>query len=123
MAKIEESNIVVGVGLEDVGGSLFEIFIDGKLFPDLSGLQPDLWEDPKWDVLSFLVQYLLAFGIVFAFFRTLPCATVMGCAWEPTTMTHLCDPSSGKEVIWPDQTDLLLEVIEGSSTSLTHMEA
>ncbi|XP_052481214.1 uncharacterized protein LOC128035499 [Gossypium raimondii] len=65
-AKIEESNIVVGVGLEDVGESSFEIFIDGKLFPDLSGLQPDLWEDPKWDVLSFLVQYLLAFGIVFA---------------------------------------------------------
>ncbi|MBA0620687.1 hypothetical protein Godav_006382 [Gossypium davidsonii] len=64
--KIEESNLVVGVGLEDVGGSSFEIFIDGKLFTDLSGLQPDLWKDPKWDVLSFLIQYLLAFGIVFA---------------------------------------------------------
>ncbi|MBA0834318.1 hypothetical protein Goarm_006684 [Gossypium armourianum] len=65
-AKIEESNIVVGVGLEDVGGSSFEIFVDGKLFPNLSGIQPDLWEDPKWDVLDFLIQYLLAFGIVFA---------------------------------------------------------
>ncbi|MBA0688822.1 hypothetical protein Goari_006588, partial [Gossypium aridum] len=65
-AKIDESNIIVGVGLEDVGGSSFEIFVDGKLFPDLSSLQLDLWEDPKWDVLGFLVQYLLALGIIFA---------------------------------------------------------
>ncbi|MBA0825997.1 hypothetical protein Goarm_010894, partial [Gossypium armourianum] len=66
MAKIEESNIVVGVELEDVVGSLSEILVDGKLFPDLLGFQPNLWEGPKWDVLGFLVQYLLAFGIVFA---------------------------------------------------------
>ncbi|MBA0616000.1 hypothetical protein Godav_016093 [Gossypium davidsonii] len=65
-AEIEESNIAVGVGLEDVGGSSSEISADGKPFPDLPGLQPDLWEGPKWDVLGFLVQYLWAFGIVFA---------------------------------------------------------
>ncbi len=41
---------------------------------------------------------------------------VMGCAWEPATMTHSCDPSSGKEVIWPDQTDPLPK---GPSTSLS----
>ncbi|KAB2066852.1 hypothetical protein ERO13_A09G177500v2 [Gossypium hirsutum] len=64
--EIEESNIAVGVGLEDVGGSSSEISADGKPFPDLPGLQPDLWEGPKWDVLGFLVQYLWAFGIVFA---------------------------------------------------------
>ncbi|MBA0736435.1 hypothetical protein Gogos_009991, partial [Gossypium gossypioides] len=55
-AKIEESNIAVGVGLEDVGGSSSEILVDGKLFSDLPGLQPNLWEGPKWDVLGFLVQ-------------------------------------------------------------------
>ncbi|TYH54973.1 hypothetical protein ES332_D09G206400v1 [Gossypium tomentosum] len=65
-AEIEESNIAIGVGLEDVGGSSSEISADGKPFPDLPGLQPDLWEGPKWDVLGFLVQYLWAFGIVFA---------------------------------------------------------
>ncbi|MFQ6632172.1 hypothetical protein Gotur_009143 [Gossypium turneri] len=65
-AEIEESNIAVGVGLEDVGGSSSEISADGKPFPDLPGLQPGLWEGPKWDVFGFLVQYLWAFGIVFA---------------------------------------------------------
>ncbi|PPR92304.1 hypothetical protein GOBAR_AA28358 [Gossypium barbadense] len=43
--KIEESNIVVEVGLEDAGWSSSEILVDGKLFPDLLGLQPDLWEE------------------------------------------------------------------------------
>ncbi|KAK5787387.1 hypothetical protein PVK06_042041 [Gossypium arboreum] len=54
-AKIEESNIAVGIGLEDIGGSSSEILVDGKLFPDLPGVQPDLWKGPKWDVLGFLV--------------------------------------------------------------------
>ncbi|XP_052481170.1 uncharacterized protein LOC128035464 [Gossypium raimondii] len=51
-----------------------------------------------------------------------PGGSVMGCAWEAATMTHSCDPSSGKEVIWPDRTDPLLEEIEGPSTSSSHME-
>ncbi|KAH1030438.1 hypothetical protein J1N35_042612 [Gossypium stocksii] len=55
MVKIEESNVAVGVGLEDVGGSSSAILVDGKLFPDLPGIQLDLWEGPKWDVLDFLV--------------------------------------------------------------------
>ncbi|KAL1151422.1 hypothetical protein V6Z11_A09G040800 [Gossypium hirsutum] len=29
---------------------------------------------------------------------------VIGCAWEPASMTHLCDPSRKKEVIWPNLT-------------------
>ncbi|PPS14196.1 hypothetical protein GOBAR_AA06361 [Gossypium barbadense] len=65
MAKIEESNIAVGIRLEDVGESSSEILVDGKSFPNLPGIQPDLWKGPKWDVLGFLVQDLLAFGIVF----------------------------------------------------------
>ncbi|KAB2016198.1 hypothetical protein ES319_D08G079300v1 [Gossypium barbadense] len=60
MAKIEESNIVVGVELEDVGG----------IVPEFLGFQPNLWAGPKWNVLGFLVQYLLAFGIVFVFGET-----------------------------------------------------
>ncbi|XP_007036508.2 PREDICTED: uncharacterized protein LOC18604111 [Theobroma cacao] len=65
-AEIEEQNVVVGVGFDNVGGSSSEVSADGKPFPELPGLQPDLWEGPQWDVLGFLVQYLWAFGIVFA---------------------------------------------------------
>ncbi|KAK8489554.1 hypothetical protein V6N13_097288 [Hibiscus sabdariffa] len=58
----------VGGGLDNVGlgGSSSEVSADGKPFPDLPGLQPDPFEGPQWDVLGFLVQYLWAFGIVFA---------------------------------------------------------
>ncbi|XVF09620.1 hypothetical protein REPUB_Repub07fG0109600 [Reevesia pubescens] len=65
-AEIDEENVLVGVGLDNVGGTSSEVSADGKPFPELPGLQPDLWEGPKWDVLGFLVQYLWAFGIVFA---------------------------------------------------------
>ncbi|XVF12318.1 hypothetical protein REPUB_Repub08aG0106000 [Reevesia pubescens] len=53
---------------DNVGGtwSSSEVSADGKPFPELPGLQPDLWEGSQWDLLGFLVQYLLAFGIVFA---------------------------------------------------------
>ncbi|CAH8390378.1 unnamed protein product [Eruca vesicaria subsp. sativa] len=33
---------------------------------DLPGLEPDPFEGPQWDGLGFFVQYLWAFGIVFA---------------------------------------------------------
>ncbi|XVF53926.1 hypothetical protein PTKIN_Ptkin05aG0139400 [Pterospermum kingtungense] len=65
-SEIEEESAVVGVGLDNVGGSSTEVSADGKPFPELPGLEPDLWEGPQWDVLGFLVQYLWAFGIVFA---------------------------------------------------------
>ncbi|XWS60944.1 hypothetical protein CRYUN_Cryun07bG0082300 [Craigia yunnanensis] len=65
-AEIEKENVVVGVGLDNIGGSLYEVSADGKPFPELPGLQSGLWEGPQWDVLGFLVQYLWAFGIVFA---------------------------------------------------------
>ncbi|MBA0709427.1 hypothetical protein Golax_024462 [Gossypium laxum] len=38
----------------------------------------------------------------------------MGCAWEPTTMAHLCDPSCLREVIWLNWTGPLLGEVEGS---------
>ncbi|CAA7394932.1 unnamed protein product [Spirodela intermedia] len=34
--------------------------------PDLPGLTTDFWEGSKWDTFGFIVQYLWAFGIVFA---------------------------------------------------------
>ncbi|GMI96347.1 hypothetical protein HRI_003304000 [Hibiscus trionum] len=70
-AGIEEENggvVGIGVGLDNVGlgGSSSAVSADGKPFPDLPGLQPGPFEGPQWDALGFLVQYLWAFGIVFA---------------------------------------------------------
>ncbi|KAK6921158.1 hypothetical protein RJ641_014838 [Dillenia turbinata] len=39
---------------------------DGYFLPDLPGNEPDFWEGPQWEPLGFFVQYLWAFGIVFA---------------------------------------------------------
>ena len=38
---------------------------------DLPGLEPDPFEGPQWDGLGFFVQYLWAFGILFAVSFTL----------------------------------------------------
>ncbi|XP_068660899.1 uncharacterized protein [Aristolochia californica] len=39
---------------------------DGYLLPELPGDKPDFWEGPRWDALGFFVQYMWAFGVVFA---------------------------------------------------------
>ncbi|KAF3944940.1 hypothetical protein ACB098_04G079700 [Castanea mollissima] len=39
---------------------------DGYVLPELPGDKPDFWEGPQWDAFGFFVQYLWAFGIVFA---------------------------------------------------------
>ncbi|CAA2970697.1 uncharacterized protein LOC111405253 [Olea europaea var. sylvestris] len=39
---------------------------DGFVMPELPGEKPDFWEGPQWDVFGFVLQYLWAFGIVFA---------------------------------------------------------
>ncbi|KAG6627455.1 hypothetical protein I3843_15G109000 [Carya illinoinensis] len=36
------------------------------VLPELPGAEKDFWEGPQWDALGFFVQYLWAFGIVFA---------------------------------------------------------
>ncbi|XVE58760.1 hypothetical protein DITRI_Ditri04bG0195100 [Diplodiscus trichospermus] len=64
--EIAQENVVVGVGIDNVGGSSSEVSADGKPFPELPGLQSDFWEGPQFDALGFFVQYLWAFGIVFA---------------------------------------------------------
>ncbi|KAJ4841457.1 hypothetical protein Tsubulata_047915 [Turnera subulata] len=60
----------------DGGGASFESVgdIGGKVssgeMPDwaqnLPGLEPDFWEGEQWDGLGFFVEYMWAFGIVFA---------------------------------------------------------
>ncbi|ERN00983.1 hypothetical protein AMTR_s00002p00100650 [Amborella trichopoda] len=39
---------------------------DGYFLPELPGDKPDFWEGPQWDWLGFFVQYMWAFGGVFA---------------------------------------------------------
>ncbi|KAL9239344.1 hypothetical protein vseg_013678 [Gypsophila vaccaria] len=39
---------------------------DGFVVPELPGDKPSLWEGPQWDGLGFFVQYMWAFGVVFA---------------------------------------------------------
>nr|XP_043624003.1 uncharacterized protein LOC122595655 [Erigeron canadensis] len=39
---------------------------DGYVLPDLPGLEKDFWEGPEWDGFGFFVEYLWAFGIIFA---------------------------------------------------------
>ncbi|PPR89625.1 hypothetical protein GOBAR_AA31060 [Gossypium barbadense] len=56
--EIEDENVVVGISLDNVGVSSSKVSADRKPFPELPGT--------RWDVLSFLIQYLWAFGIVFA---------------------------------------------------------
>ncbi|KAJ7973919.1 AT-rich interactive domain protein [Quillaja saponaria] len=47
--------------IENVGSSG-----EGYILPELPGDKPDFWEGSKWDAFGFFVQYLWAFGIVFA---------------------------------------------------------
>lgn len=39
---------------------------DGFVMPELPGDKPNFWEGSQWDALGFFVQYMWAFGIVFA---------------------------------------------------------
>lgn len=50
--KFENAGVIVGV--------------DGSPMPELPGLEPDFWEGPQWGAFGFFLQYLWAFGIVFA---------------------------------------------------------
>lgn len=43
---------------------------EGYVLPDLPGLEKDFWEGPEWDGFGFFVQYMWAFGIVFAVFNS-----------------------------------------------------
>lgn len=53
----------MGSPIVENAGVVFDV--DENL-PELPGLQPDFWEGPQWDALGFFLEYLWAFGIVFA---------------------------------------------------------
>lgn len=50
--------------LNDEGGVVENY--EGYVLPDLPGLEKDFWEGPEWDAFGFVIEYLWAFGIVFA---------------------------------------------------------
>lgn len=63
----EEVKRVGGGGeVETVNTSVVDDFDYGIDLPKLPGDEPNFWEGPQWDGLGFFVQYLWAFGIVFA---------------------------------------------------------
>lgn len=47
---------------------------EGYVLPDLPGLEKDFWEGPEWDGFGFFVQYMWAFGIVFAVINPFFCS-------------------------------------------------
>ncbi|KGN63813.1 uncharacterized protein LOC101218989 [Cucumis sativus] len=63
----EERNRTAGV---EMGSPVVEnagvVFDVDENLPQLPGLQPDFWEGPQWDAFGFFLEYLWAFGIVFA---------------------------------------------------------
>jgi hypothetical protein len=60
----EDNSSIENVGsVADGGGAAAA---DGYFLPELPGTEPDFWEGPQWDALGFFVQYMWAFGIVFA---------------------------------------------------------
>jgi hypothetical protein len=61
--EIERGLIEGGPNVENVVGPVVD---DGYFLPELPGDKPDFWEGPQWDGLGFFVEYLWAFGIVFA---------------------------------------------------------
>ncbi|XP_021905687.1 uncharacterized protein LOC110820508 [Carica papaya] len=60
--QIEDAVENVGVGADG------NVVVDssGVPMPELPGQEPDFWEGQQWDAFGFVVQYLWAFGIVFA---------------------------------------------------------
>ncbi|KDP20110.1 hypothetical protein JCGZ_05879 [Jatropha curcas] len=55
-----------GSKVENVSTSSVDAEDDGYFLPPLPGDEPDFWEGSKWDGLGFFVQYMWAFGVVFA---------------------------------------------------------
>ncbi|PIN11359.1 hypothetical protein CDL12_16042 [Handroanthus impetiginosus] len=67
--KEEEEEAEEGKGAAEIGGNDESTTVavdDGFVMPELPGDKPDFWEGPQWDAFGFFIQYLWAFGIVFA---------------------------------------------------------
>ncbi|KAL1810722.1 hypothetical protein ACET3Z_020787 [Daucus carota] len=61
---------LLGDPTAEIGGELGAVdsgeSFEGYVLPDLPGLEKDFWEGPEWDGFGFFIQYMWAFGIVFA---------------------------------------------------------
>lgn len=58
-------------GTAEMAGSAAAAAVDdGFVMPELPGEKPCFWEGTQWDGLGFFVQYMWAFGIVFAVILT-----------------------------------------------------
>ncbi|KAG9143842.1 hypothetical protein Leryth_011496 [Lithospermum erythrorhizon] len=69
--KDEEEEDMGGISGVETGSfdaleSVVKVSDDGVAMPDLPGLEPDFWEGPQWEPLGFFIQYMWAFGILFA---------------------------------------------------------
>lgn len=62
----EDTSSIENVGSVADGGAAAAAADGGYFLPELPGTKPDFWEGPQWDALGFFVQYMWAFGIVFA---------------------------------------------------------
>ncbi|KAG8379362.1 hypothetical protein BUALT_Bualt07G0080700 [Buddleja alternifolia] len=60
---VDEGNEIAG---DEFSSSTTAAFDDGFVMPELPGDKPDPFEGSQWDALGFFVQYMWAFGIVFA---------------------------------------------------------
>ncbi|KAM7279261.1 hypothetical protein ACFE04_006395 [Oxalis oulophora] len=63
---LKENEIVGGENGVVLDSNEVEANDDGFVMPDLPGLEKDFWEGEQWDTFGFVVQYLWAFGILFA---------------------------------------------------------
>ncbi|XP_015883007.3 uncharacterized protein LOC107418836 [Ziziphus jujuba] len=101
--RIESRGGGGGVGVENVAD-------DGYFLPELPGDKPDFWEGPQWDALGFFVEYLWAFGIVFAAIACLIAATTYN-----EGATDFKDTPAYKESV---QSGELLEEPDASNTDV-----
>ncbi|XP_047329638.1 uncharacterized protein LOC124932963 [Impatiens glandulifera] len=106
--ETEENKVIQKFGQIDTENLVIDGSIDyGFVVPDLPGEQTDLWEGPQWDGLGFFVQYLWAFGILFAL---IACGTAVSTYNEGAS--DFKDTPSYKESI---QSRELFEEDDGSS--------
>lgn len=72
---------LLGDPTAEIGGELGAVdsgeSFEGYVLPDLPGLEKDFWEGPEWDGFGFFIQYMWAFGIVFAVIYLFLCSCLV----------------------------------------------
>ncbi|XP_073036038.1 uncharacterized protein [Primulina eburnea] len=63
----EQEDALEDTQLDEIAGDETVAAVDdGFVMPELPGEKPDFWEGPQWDSFGFFVQYMWAFGVLFA---------------------------------------------------------